>query len=439
MTGRGQHEKGPVVAGKAKLVCGQILIAEGNPLLDGPGVMRHESDGAIRIENGRITAVGRAAEIDAADTERVDHGRHLILPGFVDCHMHYAQTGMIASWGKRLIDWLNSYTFPEEARFSDPAYAREVAARTIDLKLAHGTTSFATYCTSERVSVDAIFEAAQAKGMAIAAGYTAMDRNVPEALMDTPEAAYEASEALIGAWHGNGRARYAITPRFAPTSTRPQLEKLGALWAAHPNCLMQTHLSEQVDEIAWVRDLFPDSRNYLDVYDAAGLLGKGGIFGHAIHLEDGEIDRLAETGASIAHCPTSNTFIGSGLFDLVGLTARGIPVGLATDTGGGSSFSMLRTMAAAYEIAQLRGQALHPSALLWLATEGSARVMHMAEEVGTLAPGSMADLVVLNLASTDDIAQATASAHDIWEAVFPTIMMGDDRAIAQVYVAGEAV
>ncbi len=256
----------------------------------------------------------------------------------------------------------------------------------------------------------------------------------PTGLRDTPQSAYDDSKALLEVWHGRGRAEYVITPRFSPTSTPGQLAALGALWAENPTCLMQTHLSEQTDEIAWVRSLFPEARDYLDTYESHGLLGARGMYGHAIHLEPREIDRLTEVGAALIHCPTSNTFIGSGLFDMT--LAHRLPVGLATDTGGGSSFSMLRTMAAAYEIAQLRGNALHPSALLWLATEGSARAMHMDDRVGTLAPGSEADLVILDLASTPAIAQASARAGDIWQAVFPTIMLGDDRAIRAVWVAG---
>lgn len=424
-----------------QILLGQTLTFSGAPLTDGPGAAHVERQGAVLIEGERIAAVGRAADLRAASPGAAvtDHGTALILPGFVDCHMHYAQTGIIASWGKRLIDWLNSYTFPEESRFDDPAYARAVAERTVALKLAHGTTCFASYCTSAPASVDAIFEAAAARGMAMAAGYTAMDRNVPHALADSAEAAMRHSDALARRWHGTGRARYAITPRFAPTSTDNQLKMLGDLWAQHPDCLMQTHLSEQTDEVAWVRELFPDARDYLDVYERAGLVGARAIFGHAIHLEPREIDRLAETGAGLAHCPTSNTFIGSGLFDLAGLARRGIPVGLATDTGGGSSFSMLRTMAAAYEIGQLRGTPLHASALLWLATEGSARVMHMADQIGRLAPGHMADVAVLDLQSTPEIAQRAARAEDTWDEIFPTIMMGDDRAIRATYVAGKIV
>ncbi|MDG3042314.1 guanine deaminase [Roseicyclus marinus] len=423
-----------------RLILGQTLAFAGDPFLLGPEAADHERRGAILIRDGKIAAMGDGAALRAAHpgADVTDHGAGLILPGFVDAHAHYPQTAIIASWGKRLIDWLNSYTFPEEARFSDPAYAAEVAGRYLDLILAHGTTTVASYGTIHPQSVEAFFEASQARGMRALAGKTCMDRDTaPAYLRDTAQSAYDDTAALIARWHGVDRLSYIITPRFSPTSTPEQLEALGALWAAHPDCLMQTHLSEQTDEIAWVKSLYPQARDYLDTYEAHGLLRPNGLYGHAIHLEPREIDRLAEVGAAVVHCPTSNTFIGSGLFDM-GLRAR-MRVGLATDTGGGSSFSMLRTMAAAYEIAQLRGQALHPSELLWLATGGSAEALRLGDRIGRLALGREADLVVLDLGSTPGIAQAAARAEDIWQAVFPTIMMGDDRAIAQVYVAGRAV
>ena len=261
-----------------------------------------------------------------------------------------------------------------------------------------------------------------------------MDRNAPAGLCDTAQSAYDDSKALLEKWHGRDRLSYVITPRFSPTSTPEQLQALGALWHEYPDCLMQTHLSEQVDEIAWVRDLFPQSRDYLDTYEAQGLLREGAVYGHAIHLTDREKARLTETGAALVHCPTSNTFIGSGLFDMT--LAHTLRVGLATDTGGGSSFSMLHTMAAAYEVAQLRGQALHPAHLMWLATVGSARALRADHQIGNIAKGMEADLVILNLASTPAIAQASARANDIWQALFPTIMMGDDRAVQDVWIAG---
>ena len=425
------------------LLLGQTLSFTGDPFAaPWEECVRHHGHGAVLIEDGRVATVGDGTTLRAANpgVPVTDYGRDLILPGFVDAHMHYPQTGIIASWGKRLIDWLNAYTFPEEMRFLDPVYAAEVAGRTLDLALAHGTTTLCSFCTIHTGSVDAFFEAARARGMRVVAGKTCMDRDTaPRALRDTAQAAHDESAALIARWHGDGRATYAITPRFSPTSTPTQLEALGALWAANPSCLMQTHLSEQVDEVAWVRGLYPEARDYLDTYERHGLLGARGLYGHAIHLEPREVDRLAEVGAAAVHCPTSNTFIGSGLFDLTGLKARGIRVGLATDTGGGSSFSMLHTMAAAYEVAQLRGQALHPAQLLWLATEGSARALHLDGVVGSLRPGAEADLVVLDLGSTPAIAQRATRAGDLWEAVSPTIMMGDDRAVRATWVAGRPV
>ena len=429
--------RGLIVTIMDQLILGQTLEAKGNPFLDGPGAMAHRTNGAVLVRDRRIAAVGEADELRTAHPGAgiTDFGNGLILPGFGDAHVHYPQTGIIASWGKRLIDWLNTYTFPEEMRFADADVARDVAGQYLDLVLGHGTTTVASFCTIHPASVDAIFEAAETRGMAVVAGKTCMDRTAPEGLTDTAQSAYDDSKVLIDRWHGTERATYAITPRFSPTSTPEQLAVLGALWAEHPTCLMQTHLSEQVDEVAWVRDLYPDARDYLDTYEAAGLLGRGALFGHAIHLTEREIDRLAEADASLIHCPTSNTFIGSGLFDL-SLTASH-RVGLATDTGGGSSFSMLRTMAAAYEVGQLRGRPAHPAELLWLATTGSARALGQSDQIGRLSECCFADLVVLDLASTPAVAQRHARAGDIWEAVFPTIMMGDDRAIEAVYLAGE--
>jgi guanine deaminase len=421
-----------------QLLLGQTLGFDGDALADWQGATRHDSAGGVVIDAGLIVATGSGAALRAAhpDAAVTDYGDALISAGFVDAHMHYPQTPIIASWGKQLIDWLNTYTFPQEMRLADTDYARQVADTTLDLALAHGTTTLTSFCTIHPGSVDAWFEGAAARGMAVVGGKTCMDRNAPDGLRDTVQSAYDDSKALLDRWHGKGRATYAITPRFSPTSTPDQLAALGALWAERPEVLMQTHLSEQLPEIAWVRDLFPQSRDYLDTYEAFGLLGPKGLYGHAIHLEPREIDRLAEVDAAVVHCPTSNTFIGSGLFDMAGLAARGLRIGLATDTGGGSNFSMLRTMAAAYEIGQLRGTPLHPAQLMWLATEGSARSLHMGGQIGHLGVGSAADITVLDLSSTPAIAQRAAQATDIWEALFPTIMMGDDRAVRDVWVGG---
>ncbi|MCA8880155.1 MAG: guanine deaminase [Rhodobacteraceae bacterium] len=421
------------------LILGQVLTFTGAPFGPDPtSAVRHDRRGAVAIEGGRILATGDADRLGARypGASRHDYGDALVLPGFVDAHAHYPQTRMIASWGKRLIDWLNHYTFPEELKFSDPAYAAETAGLYLDILLANGTTSVVSYCTIHPGSVTAFFEAAEARGMRVAAGKTCMDRNAPDGLRDTPQSAYDDSKALLERWHGRGRAIYAITPRFSPTSTPEQLAALGSLWAEHPDCPMQTHLSEQTDEIAWVKSLYPEARDYLDTYEAHGLLGPGAMFGHVIHLEPREISRLKEAGAGLVHCPTSNAFIGSGIMAVMALCTAGQIVGLATDTGGGSSFSMLRTMAAAYDLGQLRGTPLHAAQLLWLATEGSARALRMEDRIGTLAPGSEADLTVLDLSSTPAIAQRAALAEDIWEAVFPTIMMGDDRAVKAVWVGG---
>lgn len=417
----------------------EILIGQTLALAEhADGDAIHDSRGGVVIRGGMIEAVGNADALRDAHPRAMvsDYGDALILPGFIDPHVHYPQTGIIASWGKRLIDWLNTYTFPEETRFGDANYAAEIATRFFDLSLGHGTTTVASFCTIHPESVDAFFTEATARGVRAVAGKTCMDRNAPDGLKDDARAAYDDSKRLLKRWHGKGRLSYAITPRFSPTSTREQLDALGALWAEHPNCLMQTHLSEQTDEVAWVAELFPDARDYLDTYEQSGLLRPGALLGHAIHLTDREKARLAEVDAALVHCPTSNTFIGSGLFDMDRCLATSQIVGLATDTGGGSSFSMLRTMAAAYEVAQLSERALHPRELLWLATTGSARALRMDDRIGRLEAGYEADIVVLDLASTPAIAQRAARAEDIWEAVFPTIMMGDDRAIRDVRVAG---
>jgi len=422
------------------ILLGQTLSFNGSPFDEGTEAMaEHESSGAVYILDGQIADVGpRDRVLKAHPKAQVrPYGDKLIMAGFVDAHVHFPQTAMIASWGKRLIDWLNSYTFPEEMKFSDPEYAAEIAARYLNLSTAHGTTSMCSYATIHPESVEAFFNEAQKRGQRVIAGKTCMDRNAPDGLRDTAQSAYDDSKSLLQKWQNVDRISYAITPRFSPTSTPEQLEAMGALWAEHPECLMQTHLSEQTDEVAWVKELFPTARDYLDTYEQFGLLGKGGLYGHAIYLEEREKARLREVDGTLIHCPTSNTFIGSGLFDMAGLMADGHRIGLATDTGGGSSFSMLRTMAAAYEIGQLRGVPLHPSQLLWLATQGSARALHMDDKIGNLAVGLEADLIILDLASTPAIAQRHAMANDIWEAIFPTIMMGDDRAIHEVWIGGK--
>ncbi|WP_434288211.1 guanine deaminase [Celeribacter sp. SCSIO 80788] len=424
-----------------KLIAGQVVTYHGNPFeIPAEEAVQVLTDAAILIRDGHVVSIGGRDHMRAKHHEAAfyDHGPALIVPGFIDAHAHYPQTAMIASWGKRLIDWLNTYTFPEEAKFADPTYAADIAGRYLDLLLANGTTTVTSFCTIHPGSVEALFEAAEDRGMRIVAGKTCMDRDTaPAFLRDTAQSAYDESKALIEAWHGKGRATYAITPRFSPTSTPAQLDALGKLWNEYPSCLMQTHLSEQLDEIEWVKGLYPEARDYLDTYEQFGLVREGALFGHAIHLEPREIAHLKAMDCSLIHCPTSNTFIGSGLFDMGARKGEGLRVGLATDTGGGSSFSMLRTMAAAYEIGQLSHTAIHPAQLLWLATYGSAEALHMQDKIGSIAPGMEADFAVIDLASTPAIAQRAITANTIWEEVFPTIMMGDDRAIIASYVMGE--
>ncbi len=421
------------------LLKGQTLRFAENPFSGDPAsACVHERRGAVVIEDGTVLANGNAdaLEREYSDAKTIDYKNSLILPGFIDSHVHYPQTAIIASWGKRLIEWLNGYTFPEETRFADADHAAETAARFFDLNIQNGITTCCSYCTIHPQSVDAYMTEARARGMRVAGGKVMMDRNAPDALRDTAEQSYSDSKALLEKWHGVDRLEYVVTPRFAPTSTPAQLEAAGALWAEHPECLMQTHLSEQKEEIQWVGELFPDAPDYFGVYEKYRLVGPGAVMGHSIHLTEREWARIAETGTAIGHCPTSNTFIGSGLFNMKRAQGLGIPVGLATDVGGGSSFSMLRTMAAAYEIGQLGGTAIHPAQLLWLATEGSARALRMDRKIGRLDPGMEADIVVLDLKSTPVIEQRVDRARDVWEAVFPTIMLGDDRAIEAVWING---
>ena len=425
-----------------KIIDGRILSFDTSPLNKDFDFLSLKVDKKrIFVTDGVIESIESVniTKPEFEDIEVVDYGDHLISAGFVDAHVHYPQTAIIASWGKRLIDWLNIYTFPEEMRFKNLQYASEIADRYIEFSLSNGTTTMASYCTIHPESVDAFFESAATKNMCVVGGKTCMDRNAPDDLCDTVQSAYDDSKTLLQKWHKKGRAHYAITPRFSPTSTPDQLSALGSLWSEYPDCVMQTHLSEQTDEVDWVRKLFPNTRDYLDTYETFGLLGERGVYGHAIHLEAREIDRLSEVGASLIHCPTSNAFIGSGLFDMKTLSTRSVKIGLATDIGGGSSFSMLRTMACAYEVAQLRGFVLHPAQLMWLATQGSAKALHLDDQIGNIAPGLAADFVVLDLSSTPDISQRSARANDIWEELFPTIMMGDDRAIVATYVSGKKI
>lgn len=419
---------------------GQVLSFTGDPFIEGIGAARIDSDGALVIDKGKITACGAAPDILARYPQWPvqHHARDLIMPGFIDCHVHFPQMEIIGAFGEQLLEWLERYTFPAEEKFADESYARACANTFLDQCLMNGTTSASVYASVHALSADAIFAAASARGMCLAAGKVLMDRNAPQALRDSAKSGYDESKALIARWHGRDRLTYAITPRFAITSTPEQLEAAGALWREHPEALMQTHLSENHAEIELTRALYPGEADYLAVYERFGLAGPGAIFGHAIHLSGRERDAMRARGSAIAHCPSSNLFLGSGLFDLPGLreARNDLPVGLASDVGAGTSLSMLKTMKAAYEVARLKAYGLHPAKAFYLATLGSARAMRLDHRIGNTAPGYDADLVLLDLSSTPAIEQRMATTGDIWEGLFVQIIMADERAIRATYVAG---
>jgi guanine deaminase len=398
---------------------------------------RYIADGAIVIEDGRIVSIGPAADLPA-DMPVEDYGQALILPGLIDTHIHYPQTRVIASYGAQLLEWLDKYTFVEEQKFADPDHAASVARFFFNELLRNGTTTAAVYCTVHPQSVEAFFTESERLNTLMIAGKVMMDRNAPEALTDDAERSFSESAALIEKWHGRGRQLYAVTPRFAVTSTEAQLEAAGALMRGYPDIYMQTHLAENSAEIAAVREQFPWSASYTDVYDKFGLLGPRAIFGHGIHLSDREIARLAETGSTVAFCPTSNLFIGSGLFDMARLRSGGVNVGLATDVGGGTSFSMLRTAAEAYKVLQLNNQNLPALRAFHLMTRGNAEALGLTDRIGTLEPGSAADITVLDARATPAMAHRMETIDgDLAEELFVLMTLGDDRATRATYVAGE--
>ena len=407
----------------------------------GDARLRVVDDGALVIDQGHITAAGPAAEVlsdDHANVPVQDYRGRLLLPGLIDAHIHYPQTDIIASYGAQLLEWLQTYTFPAEARFADPELARETAGFFLKELFRNGTTSANVLSTTHAHSADIIFEAARAHGMRLSAGKVVMDRNCPEAIQDTPDTGYRDSRELLERWHGVDRLRYAITPRFAATSTIAQLEATGRLAAEFPEAYVHTHLAENRNEVAWVEELFPWARSYLDVYDHYGLVRERSVFAHCIYLDDSDRRRMADSGAAIAFSPTSNTFLGSGLLEYSQAKAEGIRVGLATDVGGGSSFSMLRTAGEAYKVSCLNGTPLSAASLLHLATRGSAEALDTADRVGALEPGMEADIIAVDPAATPLSARRTGGAT-LEETVFALFILGDDRHIEATWVGGRAV
>jgi len=419
---------------------GSLLHFLRDPGDDAPGgAVEYFDDGILLLRDGRVLEAGDARALLPrlpADAVRRDHSGKLLLPGFVDTHIHYPQTDMIASHGTQLLDWLERYTFPAERRFQDPAHAREVAGFFLEELLRNGTTTAMVLGTVHPQSVDGFFAAAQARGLRMIAGKVLMDRNCPEDLRDTAQSGEAQTRELIGRWHGCDRLLYAVTPRFAPTSSPEQLRSAGRLLDEFPDLYLQTHLAENRAEVAWVRELFPSSRSYLDVYDGFGLVRPRSVFAHCIHLEGADRRRMAERGAAAAFCPTANLFLGSGLFDLAAAGACGMSVGLGTDVGGGTSFSMLRTLHEAYKVAQLRGQTLSPLRALYLATLGGAQALGLQDRIGSFAPGREADLVVIDLAATPLLERRLRHAESLAEKLFALIMLGDDRCVAATYVQG---
>ncbi|MFB0489940.1 guanine deaminase [Methylobacterium sp. OAE515] len=422
---------------------GRAASLTGNPFR-AEGCLHHVEDALILIEDGRIAAFGPYADTIGRVPEGVpvtEYANALILPGLIDTHVHYPQLQMIASYGEQLLAWLDKYTFPAELEFADQAHAERVAKLFFREILGAGTTTAAVYCTVHPGSVEAFFAESERFNTRMVAGKVLMDRNAPAALLDTAQRGYDESRALIARWHGRGRQLYAVTPRFAPSCTQAQLDAAGALLAEHDGLFLQTHLCETTDEVAWVMDLFPDRASYLDVYARAGLVRPRSVFGHAIHVSEDDLCTCHQAGAALAHCPTSNGFLGSGLFRLFDAQdpRRPVRVGLGTDVGAGTTLSLLKTLGDAYKVAALQGTKLDALRAFWLATLGGAEALRLDDRIGRIAPGYEADLCVLDLGATPLLGFRTGTCRDIEELLFVLMILGDHRTVRATWVAGECV
>lgn len=426
----------------ARALRGEVVSLRADPFLEAPeDCLDHSPDALVVVEDGTITSVGPWDERAARGLDVTHYRRGIIAPGFIDAHVHYPQTQMIGGFGEGLLEWLEKYTFVAEQDFADPAHAEAVAAVFLQELLRAGTTSAAVYCTVHPQSVEAFFAESERFNTRMIAGKVLMDRNAPPALLDTPETAYAESKALIERWHGRGRQLYCITPRFAPSCSEAELAAAARLWAEHPGTYVQTHLCETTAEVDWVMDLFPGHESYLDVYDRAGLVGPRAIFGHAVHMEERDFCRCHEAGAALAHCPTSNLFLGSGLFKVFEARRadRPVKVGLGTDLGAGTAFSQLRTLDEAYKVAKLGGERLTAAHGLWLATRGGAEALCLDDRLGQIAPGMEADLVVLDPGATPLLEFRSRFARDLMERLFVLMILGDDRSVRATWVAGVPV
>ena len=426
-----------------RAIRGRLLWFDDDPAIAGEeAATRYIEDGCLVVEDGFVRATGEAPDVlrNAAEDIPVDDWRpFLIMPGFIDPHLHFPQTQVIGSFAGELLEWLHTYTFVEEQKYSDSAVAAAAARFFLDELLRNGTTTAGVYCSVHPQSVEAFFAESARRNMRMVAGKVMMDRDAPAALLDTPESGYRDSKMLLEKWHGSGRQLYAITPRFAVTSSEAQLEAAGALAAEYPDCHIQTHLSESHREIATVAERFAWSKDYTGVYERYGLVRRKALFGHCIHLSEAERSRLGAAGATAVLCPTSNLFLGSGLFDLAALRASEPPpqIAIATDIGGGTSYSMLVTASEAYKVAALRGQPLPALAAFYMMTLGNARAMGLEKRIGSFSVGREADLVVLDTRATAAMEQRMARVQSLAEELFALMMMGDDRAIAATYVMGE--
>ncbi|MFT5502110.1 MAG: guanine deaminase [Woeseiaceae bacterium] len=404
-----------------------------------PSMTEYFDDGLLLVEDGLVTGLGEAEAMLAglaADYEVIDHSGKIIVPGLIDCHVHFSQVDIIASYGEQLLDWLSRYAFPAEQKFSNAEYAGEVATFFADELLRNGTTTALVFPTVHPQSVDAIFMAAQQRNMRLLSGKVLMDRNCPDALCDTPESAYDESRRLIEKWHGKNRLGYAITPRFAVTSSDAQLAAAGKLAAEYPDVHIHTHLAENHDEVALVGQQFPSCRSYFDVYEKFGLARERSVFAHCLHLDDLDYQRLSKCGSAIAFCPTSNLFLGSGLFDLRTATEHSIRVGMGSDVGGGTSLNMLRTLSEAYKVLQLEAQTLTGFRALYLATLGGAKALYLDDRIGSFRPGREADFVVLDDKGTSMTKRRLTNVDDLAERLFAMIMLGDDRNVAETWLMG---
>ena len=425
---------------------GEVVYFVSDPA-DSKNAYRHYRDGVVYVKGGRVVESGdySALKNEYKTAKIVDYSGRIIMPGFIDTHVHYPQTEMMAAYGDQLLDWLNNYTFPTERKFSDPEYSRRIAALFLNQLVNNGTTTALVFSTVNPVSVNSFFAESSKRNMRMISGKVLMDRNAPDYLLDTPESAYRDSRELIGKWHGKGRQLYAVTPRFAPTSSPEELSIAGKLLKEYPEVYMHTHVAENKSEVAWVKELFPSSRSYLGVYDDFGLVTNRSVFAHGIYLDDKDFQTLGIKGGSISFCPTSNLFLGSGLFDLDKAKQHDVKVGLGTDVGAGTSLSILQTINEAYKVNQLRKafvqnpdaiKPLDPFRAFYLATKGGAKALSLDNKIGSFEPGMEADFIVINYDTLPLLSVRAQNSTDLKDKLFSIGILGDDRTIQHTYVMG---